>query len=207
MQRLEAKPGPGTLTVWTIGHSNHTLERLSDLLRAHSIEVVVDVRTSPYSRYSTHFNREQLERSLESQGIRYIYLGSSLGGRPSDGSMYDADGHVRYDLMAASSDFLTAVERLVRGASEYRIALLCGEEDPISCHRRRLVGRTLQDRGLALAHIRGDGVVTTEAELEEREATEFPERFQLTLEGPPPWRSQHPVSRIEQLDGDRWTES
>jgi uncharacterized protein (DUF488 family) len=193
--------------IWTIGHSNHTADRLVELLVGHTIGVVVDVRTSPYSRYSSHFNREQLQLALESQGIRYIYLGAPLGGRPSDSSMYDADGHVRYDRVAAGPDYLGAVERLIRGADEYRIALLCGEEDPVSCHRRRLVGRTLRERGISLAHIRGDGVVTTEAELEARETIEFPERFQLTLDGPPAWRSEHAVRRTEPAEGDEWTES
>jgi uncharacterized protein (DUF488 family) len=194
-------------TVWTVGHSNHTQERLIDLLRSHSIGVVADLRTSPYSRYSTQFNKEQLERALESRGIRYVYLGVALGGRPSDSSMYDADGRVRYDRVAAGPDYLGAIERLLRGAEEYRIVLVCGEEDPISCHRRRLVGRTLRERGVTLAHIRGDGAVATEAELEAREATEFPERFQLTLDGPPPWRSEHAVKRTERAEGDEWTES
>ena len=194
-------------TVWTVGHSNHTQEHLIDLLRSHSIDVVADLRTSPYSRYSTQFNKEQLDRALESQGVRYVYLGGPLGGRPSDSSMYDDDGRVRYDRVAAGPDYLGAVERLIRGADEYRIALLCGEEDPISCHRRRLVGRTLQERGVTLAHIRGDGAVTTEAELEARETIEFPERFQMTLDGPPPWRSEHAVKRIERAEGDEWTES
>jgi len=194
-------------TIWTIGHSNHTQERLIDLLHSHSIDVVADLRTSPYSRYSSQFNKEQLQRALESQDIRYVHLGGSLGGRPSDSSMYDADGRVRYDRVAAGSDYLGAVERLLRGAEEYRIALLCGEEDPISCHRRRLVGRTLRERGVTLAHIRGDGAVTTEAELEARETIEFPERFQLTLDGPPPWRSEHAVKRTERAEGDEWTES
>ena len=96
-------------------------------------------------------------------------------------------------LVAASETYRAGIERLLRGAEQYRVALLCGEEDPISCHRRRLVGRTLIERGLPLEHIRGDGSISTEADLQAREATEFPERFQLTLGGPPPWRSEHPV--------------
>jgi uncharacterized protein (DUF488 family) len=194
-------------TIWTIGHSNHTAARLIDLLQGQAIGVVADTRTSPYSRYSTQFNKDQLQRTLESSAIKYLFLGTELGGRPTDPRMYDDDGRVRYDLVSATDAYLSAVARLLRGATDYRIALLCGEEDPISCHRRRLVGRTLRERGVSLAHIRGDGAVTTEAELEEREATEFPERFQLTLDGPPPWRSEHPVKRAERAEGDEWTES
>jgi uncharacterized protein (DUF488 family) len=196
-----------SLAIWTIGHSNHTLERLLELLRTHGISAVVDVRTSPYSRYSTQFNREQLQRALESQGIRYLFLGAELGGRPADSSMYDADGRVRYDLVAASVPYRAAIGRLLRGAADHRIALLCGEEDPISCHRRRLVGRTLLEEGIAVEHIRGDGSISSEAAIVARETTEFPERFQLTLAGPPPWTSEHPVKRTDRAGGDEWTES
>ncbi len=182
-------------TAWTIGHSNHTVERLIELLQQHLIDVVADVRTSPYSAYSTQFNKAELQLSLAAHGIRYVYLGTELGGRPADAAMYEADGRVRYDMVADGATYLEGIERLIRGVEQYRVALLCGEEDPISCHRRRLVGRTLVQRGLLLEHIRGDGSISTEADLQAREATEFPERFQLTLDGAPPWRSEHTVKR------------
>jgi uncharacterized protein (DUF488 family) len=175
------------VVVWTIGHSNHSAERLVELLQAHGITAVADVRTSPYSAYSTQFNKEQLLRLLESSGIRYVFLGAELGGRPAEEGLYDADGHVRYDLVSVTPLFLGGIERLERGAVEHRIAVLCGEEDPISCHRRRLVGRVLIDLGV-------------------REAAEFPERFQLTWDGPPAWRSEHPVKR-RSGGGEPWSES
>lgn len=186
-----------TVSVWTIGHSNHTAGRLIELLHSHGVTAVADVRTSPYSAYSTHFNKEQLARALEPEGIRYVFLGEELGGRPADPLLYDADGHVRYDLVAETTAFLHGIERVERGAVDHRIALLCGEEDPISCHRRRLVGRVLISRGATVEHIRGDGTLSTETDMEAREAVEFPGRFQLTWQGPPAWRSEHPVRRRE----------
>ncbi len=193
-------------TIWTIGHSNHTVERLVELFREHGISAVADVRTSPYSAYSTQFNKEQLQRFLEVQGVRYVFLGAELGGRPAGDELYDDEGHVRYDLVAVTPLFLAGIERLERGVAEHRIALLCGEEDPISCHRRRLVGRVLLSRGVAVEHIRGDGLISSEADLEQREAVEFPERFQLTWSGPPAWRSEHPVKR-RSGGGEQWSES
>lgn len=199
---MSAKP-----VVWTIGHSNHTAERLLELLRQPGITAVADVRTSPYSAYSSQFNRDQLQRVLEAAEIGYVFLGAELGGRPADPEMYDADGHVRYDLVATSSCFTAGLERLLRGVSTYRVAVLCGEEDPISCHRRRLVGRVLVEHGVALEHLRGDGTVTSEAEIAAREASDFPERYQLTLDGPPPWRSEHAVKGRGSTGGDEWSES
>ena len=193
--------------VWTIGHSNHAAERLLELLLEQGISAVADVRTSPYSAYSSQFNREQLQRLLEPAGISYAFLGKELGGRPADPGMFDAEDHVRYDLVATSDTFASGLERLLRGISSYRVAILCGEEDPISCHRRRLVGRVLVERGITLEHIRGDGTVTSEAEMGGREVSEFPERFQMTLDGPPPWRSEHAVKRRSSTGGDGWSGS
>jgi uncharacterized protein (DUF488 family) len=178
--------------VWTIGHSNQTIESLLATLATNDIEVVADLRSSPYSRYSPQFNQDLLRIALLRSGIRYIFLGAELGGRPSDARLYDGEGYVRYDLVSQADAYRVAVERLKGGASEYRVALLCGEEDPISCHRRRLVGRTLADGGFRSLHIRADGRVESEAEVAARERDDFPERFQLTLDGPE-WKSEHPV--------------
>lgn len=178
--------------IWTIGHSNQTIESLLATLAANEIEVVADVRSSPYSRYSPQFNQDLLRLALLGSGIRYIFLGVELGGRPSDARLYDGEGYVRYDLVSQADPYRAAVERLQGGAMEYRVALLCGEDDPISCHRRRLVGRTLADQGFWSLHIRSDGRVESEEDVVARERDEFPERFQLTLDGPE-WKSEHPV--------------
>ena len=180
-------------TIFTIGHSNASIEAFLALLGGHAIEVVVDVRSSPSSRHTPHFGRGQLERYLHRAAVRYIFMGSELGGRPSSAGMYDPDGYVRYDLVAASPEFASGIERLVRGAADHRIAIMCGEEDPLSCHRRRLVGRALVDTGVAVSHIRHDGSVDSELEVAEREAKKYPELNQLRMDGTMPWRSIHPV--------------
>ena len=145
------------LTVYTIGHSNHTNEHFFETLKSRGIEVLVDVRSSPYSRYATWFNRDPLKTSLGAAGIRYLFLGDSIGGRPERLEFYDDEGYVRYDRLAASPEFLEGVERLLRGAAEYRVVLMCSEEDPTECHRNLLIGRVLADRGVEVIHIRGNG--------------------------------------------------
>jgi uncharacterized protein (DUF488 family) len=181
------------MTLFSIGHSNISIEEFIALLRGANVEVVADVRTRPSSRFTPHFSRVQLQRALKSAGIRYVFLGGELGGRPSEPSLYDQDRHVRYDLVAATPEFQAALERLISGARDYRVAVMCGEEDPTSCHRRRLVGRAAEERGVSMMHIRGDGSLESEAEIERREAVAFPGRFQLSLIDPPIWRSIHPV--------------
>lgn len=149
----------------TIGHSNHSLEHFLELLALHAVQVVADVRSSPYSKYTTQFDRESLLEGLRAAGYQYVYLGSELGGRPRGEAYYDAAGHVLYDRVVESPNFRNGVARLEEGLRQYVVAALCAEEDPRGCHRRLLVGRVLGERGVALEHIRGDGRLQTEAEL------------------------------------------
>jgi uncharacterized protein (DUF488 family) len=148
--------------IWTIGHSNHTFERFAELLRAKGIEVVVDVRSYPYSRIAPQFNREQLDAALRGVDTRYLFLGEALGGRPSREEHYDERGHARYDRMAEEAGFRAAVRRLLSGCREHRVALLCSEGQPGECHRRLLVGKVLADHGVQLHHILPNGAVHRE---------------------------------------------
>jgi uncharacterized protein (DUF488 family) len=152
-------------TVHTIGHSAHAWEAFAALLKEHRIDVVVDIRSAPYSRFAPQFDNEVLQRKLAEGGVKHLFLGAELGGRPSDPECYDKQGHALYGRMTANLDFQAGIERLERGIAAYRVALLCGEEDPAHCHRRLLVGRVLVERGHELLHIRGDGRLQTEAEL------------------------------------------
>jgi uncharacterized protein (DUF488 family) len=149
-------------TVFTIGHSSHPAERFADLLQQHRIEVLVDTRSSPYSKYSPQFDREALRDLAAKNGAKYLYLGNVVGGRPRDEGCYDAEGRVLYGRVAAQAAFVEAMERLERGADEYRVALLCSEEDPAHCHRRLLISRVLMARGAEIGHIRGNGALETD---------------------------------------------
>ena len=146
----------------TLGHSNHGIDAWLALVRQHGIEVVVDTRSSPYSKYVPQFDREQIQRSLEETGVRYLFLGAELGGRPANPAYYDATGRVVYSLLRKDAAFQSAIVRLETGMERFRIALLCGEEDPAHCHRRLLIGRVLVERGHEMTHIRGDGRLETD---------------------------------------------
>jgi uncharacterized protein (DUF488 family) len=187
------------IEVFTIGHSNHEEVFFLDLLSAHGITLLVDVRSSPYSKYTPHFSKENLDVALKKRGVRYLFLGDELGGRPASTLYYDASGYVRYDRLAKSKLFQAGIEHVLQEASANRAALLCGEEDPGGCHRRLLVGKVLLDHGVTLFHIRGDGSLQTEEELRRCEAGEKRERShgQMSLfefEEEPEWKSIRSVS-------------
>ena len=140
------------LVVLTVGHSNHPLETFVALLQRHGVTTLADVLSAPYSRFNPQFNRKALEGSLETIGIEYVFLGRALGGRPDDPSCYE-DGRVRYDRLARTPLFREGLEQVAEGSERQRIALMCAEKEPLDCHRTILVGRSLVERGVAVAHI------------------------------------------------------
>jgi uncharacterized protein (DUF488 family) len=182
-------------TIWTIGHSTHSQEDFIDLLVRREIGGVIDVRSSPYSRYASQFNREILRPALQGRAIQYLFLGDLLGGRVEDERFYDQWGHVMYGRVAESPGFREGIERLLAVAGQLRMALLCGEEDPTNCHRRLLVGRVLAERGVQIAHLRGDGRVQTEAEVAAAEnfSKTKGQRSLFDFEEPGEWKSTQSV--------------
>jgi hypothetical protein len=92
-------------------------------------------------------------------------MGDLIGGRPRNQACYDSEGRVLYGRVAEQPEFQEAVHRLERGARDFRLALLCSEEDPAHCHRRLLISRVLVERGADIAHIRGDGTLDTDADV------------------------------------------
>lgn len=151
--------------IYTIGHSNHPPDMFIKLLKEHQIEVLVDVRSRPHSKQVSHFNKDALRSLVTANGIKYLFLGKELGGFPEESDFYDENGYVIYSRIAASPSFLEAISRLEAGTQKYRVAIMCGEENPADCHRRLLIGRFLKGRGLTLRHIRRNGHLQTEEEL------------------------------------------
>jgi uncharacterized protein (DUF488 family) len=184
--------------VYSIGHSNHALEEFLALLGRHAIEVLVDVRSQPYSRFAPHFNQEELRRAVEASGVRYLFLGRELGGRPPAAAFYDAEGYVLYDRVAQAPFFKQGIDQVVKLSAGQRAALLCSEEDPTVCHRFLLVGRVLNGLGVEVQHIRGDGRVQSDAELAAGERKETQGMLFAELEESP-WKSIRSVLPKKQL--------
>jgi uncharacterized protein (DUF488 family) len=174
--------------IFTIGHSNHSRERFIQLLRDREIQVLVDVRSHPHSRFVPWADQSSLAGSVQAVGVKYLFLGDRLGGRPSGSQFYDSDGHALYWKIARSESFRTGIKRLCTGAKRYRIAIMCSEEDPTFCHRRLLVAKVLLEDGVVVSHIRGDGSCESESEPLDLSADAlFPDEESL-------WRSSLSVS-------------
>ncbi len=161
------------MELFTIGHSNHSIEAFILLLEQHGITAVADVRSHPFSRYLPHFNKSEITASLSDVGIPYVFLGQELGARPEDLSCYDTSGKALYDRIAATPIFASGIQRLLKGAANYKISLMCAEKDPINCHRTILVCHKLKEFNLQINHILSDGSLESHQDVEARLLSKF----------------------------------
>lgn len=159
------EPRPEDIRLFTVGHSSHTTEAFMELLRQNEIDVVADVRSYPIAKYHKQFDTDVISASLKKAGFKYVFLGSEIGGMPRDKSLYDEDGHVVYERIASTNVFRNGIQRILNGIKTYRIAMMCAEENPIGCHRRRLIARALADVDVPVLHIRGNGELHDETVL------------------------------------------
>lgn len=151
--------------IYSIGHGVRTAEGLISHLRQVDVQYVIDVQSLPYSRYQPEFSREPLEGLLVRSGLRYVFMGDDLGGRPKDPECY-TDGKVDYTTCRTKEFFRREIGR-VRSAYNQglRVGLLCSEGKPWQCHRSKLVGAALLDEGNQVLHLLPDGGVRTQEEV------------------------------------------
>ncbi len=154
-------------TLFTIGHSTHAVEHFIALLRDHDVQAICDVRSVPYSQHNPQFNRESLQEELRKVAIHYVFLGKQLGARSDNPACY-IDGKVQYNYLVDEPIFAEGLRRLRNGIDRFRVALMCAERDPLTCHRTILVCRELRARDLSIEHILADGSIETNSAAEKR---------------------------------------
>ncbi len=154
-------------SLFTIGHSSLPIESFIELLKWYNIDVIADVRSKPYSGRFPHFSQKRLRHALRDAGIQYVFLGRELGARRDEQETY-VNGQARYERIAECVAFRDGIQRVMNGTAKYRIALMCAEGDPLTCHRTILVCRHLRDFGFDIAHILSNGQMETQAAAEQR---------------------------------------
>jgi uncharacterized protein (DUF488 family) len=139
--------------IYTIGYGARDIDAFIATLQANAIQYLIDVRSRPYSRYKPDFSKEALAAHLEKAGIRYVFMGDTLGGQPPDDSCY-TDGKVDYDKVATRDFFMRGVERLHEAyRQQLAVALMCSEGKPEQCHRSKLIAPNLNERQIVVMHI------------------------------------------------------
>jgi len=153
--------------IFTIGHSTYKLDNFINLLRKYDIDVVVDVRSVPYSKYVDYFNKENLASFLKKNRFYYLFMGDSLGARWEDKNLIFEDGSVDFNKVMQTKTFQDSISRILTGVNKgYKIALMCTEKEAFDCHRFALISRFLRDK-IDIYHIYPDRLVSNE-KLEEK---------------------------------------
>ena len=172
------------MEIYTIGHSNYTMERLIDMLEYYNINCVVDISGTPYSKYNIQFDKETIRYTLTNAGFVYIYMGKELAAKRIRKNSYNNEGYSNFEEVIKEEEFKRGVERLKNGCEKgYKIILLGAMQDPIRCHRSILVGRELVKNDFDVKHILDDYSIVTQDDIEEMLLNKyFSNRNQITIE-------------------------
>lgn len=158
--------------LYTVGHSVHPIDHFIDILKMNKIDAVADVRSSPYSKFTPQFNREHLKKSLKGDGMRYVFLGAELGARRDEPECYESN-KVIYRKVADLPSFKSGLLRLREGTEKMRVAIMCAEKDPLTCHRTVLVAHFARDQYSDTLHILEDGTIESREEADLRLLREY----------------------------------
>lgn len=169
--------------LFTIGHTHHTHEEFLKLLRMHDINYILDVRSTPYSKFAEQFNREIIEKFLRRNGVAYNFMGKYFGARQTDTSLYTTEGYLDFEKTIGTEQFQMGVRNVILGLNKgNNIALMCTEKDPFDCHRAIMVARAFSLQGIEVNHILADGQIESHASIDEMLLDKyFPDRFQISL--------------------------
>jgi uncharacterized protein (DUF488 family) len=148
--------------IFTIGYGNRSIQSFIQLLKKFEIDLLIDVRSVPQSRYLPDYNSKRLELHLVNHQLSYLFLGKELGGRPSDPSCY-TEGKVDYDKIVSKLFFIKGIEEVQNMNNDgLTVAVMCAEQSPIHCHRKLLIGDYLHGEGYEILHIDKDGSILNE---------------------------------------------
>ena len=172
------------MEIYTIGHSNYTIEKLIDMLKYYNINCVVDIRGTPYSKYNVQFDKETIRYTLSKAGFIYIYMAKELAAKRINKQSYNEEGYSDFEKVIKEKEFLERIERLKNGCNKgYNIALLGAMQEPIRCHRAILVGKALRKSGFNVKHILDDYSIASQDDIEQMLLDKyFSNRNQMTID-------------------------
>ncbi|OGU14398.1 MAG: hypothetical protein A2X61_12865 [Ignavibacteria bacterium GWB2_35_12] len=167
--------------VYTIGHSNHSIDYFIEILKTFNITCIIDVRSVPASAYNPQYNLEILQKALNKENISYLHFGEEFGARHTEKELLNPFGKVDFDKVRKTKTFLSGVERLKKGLEKgYTISLMCSEAEPFDCHRFSMISYYLARNGFNVLHILKDKTIITNDELEKKLLTKYVKQIPKT---------------------------
>lgn len=169
-------------TLYSIGYGNRSWEEVRSLLSARGCEFLIDVRSNPFSKFNPSFGKDSLVHLCQESGMRYVFMGDTLGGKPVSDDHFDMDGKVNYIRLSESAEFQHGLSRLITASNKGICAcIMCSELRPQECHRCKLIGSELKELGVDVIHIDETGI-----DISQDEAIRRITGGQDDMFGPPP---------------------
>jgi len=130
--------------IYTIGYGSRNIEDFISLIKLYKIDYLIDVRSTPYSKFNPKFNQTDLQFLLKQNKVTYVFMGDNLGGRPLDKSCYTDEGKVDYKKVETKDFYKIGICRVKTAYDKgLNIVLMCSEANPSHCHRSKLIGMTI----------------------------------------------------------------
>ena len=172
------------------------------MLQSQKINVIVDVRSVPASKYTPQFNQQPLQAALQREEIHYLHFGNEFGARRIDA--LDADNKVDFEKAVLPPAFQEGVKRLMDGLQKgYRISLMCSEANPLECHRFAMVSRYFFDHGLNVQHIvhgeNGDVTIIPHQTLQDEMVKEYVRKKKIPQIQPPDMFGENECTKEQQI--------
>ena len=149
--------------IYTVGHSIYKVDDFIELLKTNNINTIVDVRSTPYSKFASQYNKEALHQYLKQNGICYIYMGDMLGARYENENLLFENGSVNFKRVQETKTFQDGIARLDKGMKKgYSISLMCSEKEAFDCHRFGLISEYIRENltDVEIKHIYPDKILS-----------------------------------------------
>ena len=150
--------------IYTIGYEKSKVEDLISTLTNNSIDVVVDVRSIPYSKYYPSYNKEYFGKKLHDNNIKYLFMGDKLGAKNFSLDTVEGSNKIDYSKIRMKKTFQEGINRLHNGIKKFNICLFCSEKDPIFCHRNILICKELKGYEVLHLYVYEETETSTDAE-------------------------------------------
>lgn len=166
--------------LYTIGYAGFPdTQDFINALKQNGIQILIDVRSSPYSAYHISYNKNVLSELLKENNIYYFNYAKQFGARQENTAFYK-NGRLDFEIFSHSEQFLDGVRRI--DDSNGIVAFMCAEKNPSECHRTILVARAFSDAGQKVVHIMPNGETMTQYDIEQELLDKyFPDRTQTSL--------------------------
>lgn len=188
-----------TNCIYTIGYGNRKIDDFVSLLTKYDVRFLIDLRSKPFSKFNPDFSKDRLTSYLDKKQIKYVFMGDTLGGLPTDRSCYTEDGYVDYQIVMKKPFFKSGLERLKSAYNQkLPVVIMCSETKPHECHRSKLIGEALSAENVKVLHIDESGDLKDQEEviskITDSQMSLFGETVALTS------RKKYLASAVEGID-------